>query len=93
MLPGGFPFSQIILNILPSFKSDMHKRSKNKTNKSNVVFVFIWVLRMRYGASVVWHLSWPLMDSFNKTEAAILLKQAVLREGFPFLNLYQTFTA
>jgi len=25
---------------------------------------------MRLGASVVWHLSFPLIDSFNKTEAA-----------------------
>ena len=34
--------------------------------------------------SVVWHLSLPLMNSFNKTEAAIFLTQPVLSKGFPF---------
>ena len=29
------------------------------------------VLLMREGASVVWHHSLPLMNSFNKTEAAV----------------------
>ena len=37
----------------------------------------------RGGASVVWH-SLPLMNSFNKTEAAVCLVQAMLPEGFPF---------
>ena len=36
------------------------------------------VLLMRLGASVVWHISLPLINSFNKTETAIFLKQAVL---------------
>jgi len=36
------------------------------------------------GASVVWHLSSPLMDSFNKTDAAIFPMQAMLPEGFQF---------
>ena len=39
---------------------------------------------MRYGASVEWHLSLPLMNSFNKTEAAFFSVQAMLSEGFPF---------
>ena len=32
---------------------------------------------------VVWHQSLPLMNSFNKTEAAFFV-QAMLSEGFPF---------
>jgi len=39
--------------------------------------------------SVVWHLSLPLMNGFNKTEAAIFLMQAVLYEGFLFSQLKQ----
>jgi len=33
---------------------------------------------MRFGASVVWRLSLPLMNSFNKTEAAIFPMQSLL---------------
>jgi len=33
---------------------------------------------MRYGASIVWHLSFSIMDSFNKTATSIDLTQAVL---------------
>ena len=39
---------------------------------------------MRQGASVEWHPSFPLMNSFNITEAAIFPIQALLPEGFPF---------
>jgi len=39
---------------------------------------------MRKGASVVWYLSLPLMNSFNKTEAAIFPMQAMLPEDFLF---------
>jgi len=39
------------------------------------------------GASVVWHLSVPLMNSFNKTEAAICPMQRVLTEGSPFFSV------
>jgi len=35
--------------------------------------------------SVVWFLSLPLMNSFNKTEVALLSKQAMLSEDFPFV--------
>jgi len=35
--------------------------------------------------SVVLYLSLPLMNSFNKTEAALLSKQAMLSEDFPFV--------
>jgi len=39
---------------------------------------------MHYGASVVWHLSLPLMNSFSKTEAAIFPKQAMLLQDTTF---------
>jgi len=45
---------------------------------------------MRYGASVVWHLSLSLMNSLNKNEAVIFLIHAVLPEGFPFSQLKLT---
>jgi len=38
---------------------------------------------MRYGASEVWHLPCPLINSFNKTEASFHM-QAILSEGFYF---------
>jgi len=41
------------------------------------------------GASVVLHLLIPLMNSFNKTEAAIAhAPQAMLPEGLPFHKFY-----
>jgi len=40
----------------------------------------------------VWHLALPLMNSFNKTEAAIFTLQAMLPEGFPFISLVQTYS-
>jgi len=46
---------------------------------------------MRHGASVMWYLSFPLMNSFNKTGAAIFRMQAVLSEGFPFSQLNLTY--
>jgi len=42
---------------------------------------------MRSGASVVWHHLLLLMNSFNKTEAAAFLVQAMLPKGFPFHQL------
>jgi len=39
---------------------------------------------MRKGASVVWHHSLLLMNSFNKTEAAVFFVQVMLPEGIPF---------
>jgi len=44
------------------------------------------VLLMRLGASVVWHISLPLINSFNKTETAIFLKQAVLPAPPPWIR-------
>jgi len=45
------------------------------------------VLLMRYGASMVWHHSLLLMNSFNKTEAAVFFIKAMLPEGFLFISL------
>jgi len=39
------------------------------------------------GASVVWHLSLSLMNSFNKTKAAIFLCRLCFLRVFPFLSL------
>ena len=46
---------------------------------------------MRKGASVVWHLSFTLMNSFNKNEAAIFLMQAVFPEDYPSSQLHITY--
>ena len=40
------------------------------------------------GASVVWHLLLPLMNSFNKTEAAVFLCRLCLISGTLFSNVY-----
>ena len=37
-----------------------------------------------HGASVVWNILLPLVNTFNKTEAATFLMQVVLPEGFLF---------
>ena len=42
---------------------------------------------MRLGASMVWHLSLPLMNSFNKTEAAVFPCGLCFLRAFPFLSL------
>ena len=42
---------------------------------------------MRYGASVVWHLSLPLIKSFNKTEAAICSWRLCFLRPLPFISL------
>jgi len=42
---------------------------------------------MRYGSSVVWQLSWLLMNSFNKTEAAVFLCRLCFMRDFPFISL------
>jgi len=39
------------------------------------------------GASEVWHLSFLLMNSFNKTEAAILSIHAMLPKDFPITQI------
>jgi len=47
---------------------------KNKKNSAHAL-----------GASEAWHLSLPLMISFNKTEAAIFPMKSMLPGGFQFL--------
>ena len=46
---------------------------------------------MRYGASVVWHLSIPLMNSFNKTDAAVLPCRLCFLRAFPGISLTISF--
>ena len=43
-------------------------------------------LLMRQGASELWHISLPLMNSFNKTEAAIFPMPSMLSQDFPFFS-------
>ena len=45
------------------------------------------VLLMRQGASVVWHHSLLLMNSFNKTEAAVFTYRLCFLRAFPFISL------
>jgi len=45
------------------------------------------VLLMRYGASLVWHHSLLLMNSFNKTEAAVFSCRLCFLRTFPFISL------
>ena len=48
---------------------------------------------MRYGASVVRHHSLPLMNSFNKTVAAVFSCRFCFLRAFPFIGLIQLTTA
>jgi len=42
---------------------------------------------MRKGASVVWFLSLQLMNSFNKTKAAVFSCRLCFLRAFPFISL------
>ena len=44
---------------------------------------------MRYGASVVWNISLPLMNRFNKTEAAYFPCRLFFLRAFP--DLFKSF--
>jgi len=57
------------------------------------------VLQMRLGASEEWHISLPLMNSFNKTEAAVFTCSLcfmghfiliLINQVFYLTNLYKT---
>ena len=48
------------------------------------------VLLMRQGASVVWHHSLPLINSFNKTEAAVFSCRLCFLRAFPFISFFCT---
>ena len=45
------------------------------------------VTLMRYGASVVWHHSLLLLNSFNKAEAAVFLCRLCFLGAFSFISL------
>jgi len=51
------------------------------------------VLLMRKGASVVWHHSLPLMNSFTKTKAAVFSCRLCFLRAFPFISLILLTTA
>ena len=48
---------------------------------------------MRWGASVVWHHLLLLMNSFNKTEAAVFSCSLCFLRAFPFISLILLTTA
>ena len=55
-----------------------------------MLFTFeIGVPLMRKGASVVWHHSFLLINSFNKTEAAVFSCRLCFLGAFPFISLVQ----
>ena len=45
------------------------------------------VLLIRSGASVVWNLSLPLMNSFNKNRGCYFSMQAMRLRAFPFISI------
>ena len=47
---------------------------------------------MRQGASVVWHHSLLLINSFNKTEAAVFSYRLCFLRAFPFISLASSIT-
>ena len=67
---------------------NMFAHVANRSLLVRVMFTFEnRVLLMRYAASVVWHLSLPLMISFNKTEAAIFPCRLCNLRAFPCISL------
>jgi len=51
--------------------------------------IYLWKKNSAHalGASVVWYLSLPLINSFNKTEAAIFPCRLCFLRGFSFISL------
>ena len=47
---------------------------------------------MRYGASVVWHHSLLLVNSYNKTEVAVFSCRLCFLRAFPFISLMYVMT-
>jgi len=68
MLPEGFPFHQFIITTTSPSCSYIVLVLRNH----GLYFVYIFKIEFPSCARelVVWHLSLPLMNSFNKTEAA-----------------------
>jgi len=99
VLPEGFLFSQ--LNIIRLILSASVAAVKCRPVLHHCVVIIFLVIRahglylftfenrlslIRWKASVEWHLSLPLMNSFNKTDADIFHMQTVLLRAFPFLS-------
>ena len=58
----------------------------------NYIFLVRFPL-MRYGASVMWHHSLPLINSFNITETVIFTCRLCFLVAFPFISLiYYSFS-
>ena len=54
-----------------------------------VVYIWIHLIPlMRKGASMVWHHSLLLMNSFNKTEAAVFSFRLCFLRAFPFVSFF-----
>ena len=56
-----------------------------------VVYIWKWSSAHALGASVVWHHSLPLMNSFNKTDAAVFSCRLCFLRAFPFISLNTLF--
>ena len=54
-----------------------------------VVYIWKWSSAHALGASVVWHHSLLLMNSFNKTEAAVFSCRLCFLWAFPFISLIE----
>jgi len=52
-----------------------------------VFYIWKWSSAHALGASVVWHHSLPLINSFNKTEAAVFSCRLCFLRAFPFISL------
>jgi len=52
-----------------------------------VVYIWKWSSAHALGASVVWHCSLLLLNSFNKTEAAVFSCRLCFLGDFPFISL------
>jgi len=53
----------------------------------HVVYIWKWSSAHALGASVVWHHSLLLMNSFNKTETAVFSCRLCFLRAFPFISL------
>ena len=54
-----------------------------------VVYICKWTSAHALGVPVVWHLSLPLMNSFNKTKAALFSCRLCFLRAVPFISLIQ----